>query len=107
MLTCYVNKGAAFWGSRDFPMTLKCQQILLLHYARILDNVRENKLSSSVRHLDIFNQGLINANWFCSAGSPSDSHPDPRLRWLEPPAGGRDLWVPNPQRGVCFVELVI
>lgn len=27
--------------------------------------------------------------------------------WLRDPAGGLDLRVPNPQRGVCFKELVI
>lgn len=59
-------------------------------------------------NLTIFSLRSIWGNFFLVLTvSRSDSPPVSELSWLRTPAWGRDLWVPNPQRGVCFLEPVI
>lgn len=131
MVTCYLNKeqtgvrgvglSSFIWGTLSWPQSVSSPPWAsnknletLFHCVIDLKFVLSNsflpiqrqtfrktttRLQSAPQSRQLF--------CFCWAGSQSDSLPDPVLLWLKPPARGRDLWVPNSQRGACFVKLVI
>ena len=66
----------------------------------VWDRLSEKSASQSGRHLWLL-------FCFCLEGSHSGSVQSLELCWLMSPAEGHDLWVPIPEREVCFTELVI
>lgn len=128
MLTCYLNKGqterrvegpahSSDWGGASVTSRRRLTSSCL--WRELRDSVftawrafiLKSFPSAGVRLSDTATITL-HSWWllcYCLAGSHSDSLPvwAPELRRLKPPARGRDLRVPNPQRGACFIELVI
>lgn len=134
MLTCYLNKeqssgwvgcgGLIALRGSFHDLKVPAQLLMPLTKAqKTLFSLHERVLNFYFEITLFLNQSLTfrETHYSCSictsfmiivlflfGGESLRLAPRPRVALAEaPPAEGRDLWVPNPQRGVCCIELVI